>query len=85
MKKNKILNTAIMEVVDNQINGNDPPETKQTFNRLISEGYTEKEAKKLIGSVVAVEIFEVLKQGRPYNQKKFVTSLNTLPNTGLEV
>ncbi len=83
MKKNKILNDAIMEVVENQINGNDPPETKQTLNRLLSEGYTEKEAKKLIGGVVAVEIFEVLKQGRPYNQKKFVDSLNALPNDSL--
>ena len=35
MKKSKILNAAIMEVVENQINGNDPPETKQTLDRLI--------------------------------------------------
>ncbi len=83
MKKSKILNAAIMEVVENQINGNDPPETKQTFNRLITEGYTEKEAKNLIGIVVASEIFEILKQGRPYDQKKFVSSLNALPKTTL--
>ena len=85
MKKNKILNSAIMEIIDNQIDDNDPPETKQTLDRLISEGYTEKEARNLIGIVVSSEIFEVLKQGRPFDQKKFVTSLNALPNTGLEV
>ena len=83
MKRNKVLNGAIMEVVENQIEGNDPPETKQTLDRLINEGYTEKEAKNLIGIVVASEIFEFLKQGRPFDQKKFVAALNTLPNTGL--
>jgi len=83
MKKNKVLNSMIMEVVENQIEGNDPPETKQTLDRLINQGYTENEARNLIGIVVASEIFEVLKQGRPFDQKKFVLALNALPNTGL--
>ena len=83
MKKNKVLNAAIMEVIENQIEGNDPPETKQTLDRLINEGYTDNEARNLIGIVVASEIFEVLKQGRPFDQKKFVSALNALPKTGL--
>ena len=60
MEENPHLKSAILEVVDNQLKANDPPETRQTFDRLISEGYSEEEAKKLIGSVVTVEIFDVL-------------------------
>ena len=46
MKTNLHLKNAIMEVVDNQLKSNDPPETCQTYDRLISEGYSKKEAKE---------------------------------------
>jgi len=60
MKTNLHLKNTIMEVVDNQLKSNDPPETRQTYDRLISEGYSEKEAKELIGCVVTSEFFDVL-------------------------
>ena len=80
MEENPNLKVAILEVVDNQLKANDPPETRQTFERLISEGYSEEEAKKLIGSVVAVEIFDVFSKQEPFNPKRFVKALNNLPN-----
>lgn len=80
MEENPHLKSAILEVVDNQLKANDPPETRQTFDRLISEGYSEEEAKKLIGSVVTVEIFDVLSKQEPFNPKRFVEALNNLPN-----
>lgn len=42
MKTNQRLNRAILEVTDNQIEANDPLETKQTLDCLLSEGYSEK-------------------------------------------
>jgi len=36
MDTNPHLKAAILQVVDNQILANDPPETKQTLDRLIS-------------------------------------------------
>lgn len=79
MKHNKRLKSAIIEVVENQIDSNDPPETSQTLDRLISEGFSKKEAKELIGSVVTIEVFEVLKNGRQFDRIKYVTALNNLP------
>jgi hypothetical protein len=73
------LQRAILEVVDNQIRENDPPETQETLTRLMDEGYSETEARRLIGSVVVVEIYNVLKQGKPYNHERYVNSLNNLP------
>ena len=61
MEENTYLKSAILEVVDNQLRANDPPETRQTFDRLISEGYSEEEAKKLIGCVVSEQIFVHIK------------------------
>ncbi len=80
MEKNPYLKSAILEVVDNQLQTNDPPETRQTFDRLISEGYSEEEAKELIGCVVTSEIFDVLKKKEPFNPERFAKALNGLPN-----
>ena len=57
---NPNLREAILKAVENQLSNNNPPETRQTFNRLVNEGHSEDEAKILIANVVAVEIFEVV-------------------------
>lgn len=79
MKHNQRLKSAIIEVVDSQIELNDPPEIRQTLDRLIAEGFTEKEAKELIGNVVVMEVFEVLKAGQPFDIKRYAAALARLP------
>ncbi len=37
MKPNEMMRKEILQVVENQISNNTPPETKQTFNRLVKE------------------------------------------------
>jgi len=81
MEENPYLKSAILEVVENQLQANDPPETRQTYDRLISEGYSEVEAKKLIGCVVSLEIFDVLKKQEPFNPERFAKALNELPKS----
>jgi hypothetical protein len=76
---NPYLEAAIMEVVENQLRGNDPPQTRQTFDRLIDAGYPEKEVKRLIGCVVSAEIFDILKKNEPFSLERFVKGLNKLP------
>ena len=78
-ERNPHLQAAIMEVVENQLRNNDPPQTRQTFRRLIEAGYSEEEAKRLIGCVVSAEIFDVLKKNEPFNLERFVKALNKLP------
>ena len=81
MKKseNKRLRAAILEVIQNQIRDNDPPETKLTLVRLQEQGFSEEEALKLVGYVVASEVFSVLKQNRQYDHEKFISALKALP------
>jgi hypothetical protein len=45
----KQMRKIFMEIINNQIRDNTPPETKQTLDRLISENFSEEEAKEMIG------------------------------------
>jgi hypothetical protein len=73
------LNQAIIEVVDTQVETNDPPETALTLIRLVNAGHTPVEAKNLIGCVVMSEVFDVLKSGEKFNLARYVAALHNLP------
>ena len=79
MKVNKRLNRAILEVVENQIRQLKPPATKETFDRLLREGHSQDEARRLIGCVVASEIFDILKTMQPYDEDRYMAALRNLP------
>ena len=70
---------AALEVVENQLRDDDPPETRETFDRLAEEGHTEADAKRLIAAVVLAEIGEVLRTDAPFNHSRFVIALDRLP------
>ncbi len=78
-KANPVLTHAILEVVNKQLKNLDPPETKQTYVRLVARGIPDQEARRLIGCVVSSEIFDVLKQQQPFDHDRFVKALNRLP------
>ena len=87
MKKeshNPILKAVYLEAVESQLRNNNPPETRQTFDRLIAEGISKKDAKLLIGSVIAAESFEIMKSGTPFNKERFVRNLNRLPDQSFD-
>ena len=76
---NPELTAAVLEIVDTQLRDSTPPETRQTFDRLITAGYTPEGARQLLAHVVAREIFTVMRRGESYNQARFVTALGQLP------
>ena len=76
----EIDRAAIFELIDNQIRDGTPPETKQTYDRLIAAGHSREETMKLIGCVVTSEIFDMLKERQPYNQERYVSALKALPD-----
>jgi hypothetical protein len=84
MKVNEHLRNAVFEVIDNQINTNDPPETALTLERLMNEGYSDFEAKQLMGQAVVIEVIDVLKNKKPYNEQRYIKNLKNLPNEPLE-
>jgi len=76
---NPRLRAAILETVENQLTSGDPPETKETLARLRREGFSDEEARVLLGQAVAVEIYCVLKEKKPFNRERFVRNLKSLP------
>ncbi len=75
----RFLAHAILEVVQNQLRDGDPPETRQTFDRLRAQGIDGRKAKRLIACVVEVEMRQILKEKKPFNRDRFVRMLAALP------
>jgi hypothetical protein len=76
---NPVLQAAIYEVVDNQLRDGTPPETRQTLDRLVAEGHTRQEARRLIACAVVSEIFGILKRHEPYDEARYIATLQRLP------
>lgn len=78
-EKSEIDQAVIFEIIENQIRDNSPCEVRRALERLLSEGRTKEEAMKLIGCAVAVEIFEIMKHKKPFNEPRYIGNLNKLP------
>lgn len=78
-ESNPILKAAILEVVENQINDNDPPETRATLARLVGEGISEDDARVYIAQAVCVEIWDTMTNGKTYDIERYVRNLRALP------
>lgn len=72
---NPYLKAAILEVVDNQLEDNDPPETKQTLDRLMAVGYTEQQAKEKIAVVAAYHIYDIMHDNKEFDREKYIGDL----------
>ena len=75
----ELAGKAIVEAVENQIRDDEPPETRQTLERLISLGETRKNAIRYIASVLIVEISDAMKNQNPYNESRYIKNLKALP------
>lgn len=75
---NPYLKATLLEVVDNQLQDNDPPETRETLNRLIASGYSEEEAKERIASVVLMHVYDAMHDLKKFDAEKYVRDLSEL-------
>jgi Holliday junction resolvasome RuvABC DNA-binding subunit len=83
LSANPALTEAILAVVDQQMRDQNPPETRRTFERLVALGYAPEDARRLIGNVVAQEIFAVMQQGKAYNEQRYIQALQGLPESAV--
>ena len=74
-----LARAAIFEIIDSQIQDNNPPETRQTLARLLAEGYSKEEGMQLIGSAMTLELFEILKNQETFNETRYIENLYRLP------
>jgi len=76
---NRRAGKAIMRVIKNQIRQNKPPETRETFERLLSGGHSKGEAYRLLGCVLTAEIYDMMGQRRVFDESLYVERLQALP------
>ncbi|HMQ49961.1 MAG TPA: hypothetical protein PKA00_20985 [Saprospiraceae bacterium] len=75
----EIVKQQFLQAVEDQLQNNQPPETRQTLDRLKDLGYSESDAKLLIAQCIAVEFFHTVKDNQPYNNDRFINNLHHLP------
>ena len=79
MERNERMREQIFEIVDNQLRDNNPPETKATYNRLKKQGFDDLQTRQMIAQCIAVELFEIMKFKKPFDQDRYIKNLNGLP------
>jgi len=74
-----LARAAILGVVENQLRDKNPPEVKETYDRLVRSGHSRQEAKHLIAAVLSTEIFDMVKTKSEYDHGRYVSRLGRLP------
>ncbi len=80
---NPALTDAILAVADQQLRDNTPPETRRTFERLVTLGYAPEDARRVIGNVVAQEIFAVMQREEAYHEQRYIAALQRLAESAV--
>ena len=75
---NPRLKAVILEVVEDQIRNDNPPETRQTFERLLAAGHSRQQAVEMIGSALVEEIWAILHNHKPFDRARFTALLEQL-------
>jgi len=78
---NPFAHVAIHQMIANQIANREPPQTVETLEALMQAGYTRHEAIHAIGGILADEIYEILRDKRPFDEADYVQALRELVQT----
>ena len=71
--------STLTQAIENQIESDNPPAAKATFNKLTLVGYEREDILNLMAHVLAVEIDAMLEEDRPFNTDWYETALRALP------
>jgi hypothetical protein len=75
----KKVRKTLFKVIENQMKMDNPPETKETFHRLRAAGYSRKESMRLLACVLLVELNDMIRDNRLYDEATYVKKLTALP------
>ena len=71
--------TTLIEAIENQIESENPPAAKATFNKLTLVGYEREDILQMMAHVLAVEIDALLEEDRAFDTEWYETALRALP------
>ena len=71
--------STLTQAIENQIESDNPPAAKATYNKLTLVGYEREEILNLMAHVLAVEIDKMLDEDRAFDTDWYETALRALP------
>jgi hypothetical protein len=71
--------STLTQAIENQIESDNPPAAKATFNKLTLVGYERDEILHMMAHVLAVEIDALLEADRPFDTQWYEEALRALP------
>lgn len=71
--------STLTQAIENQIDSDNPPAAKATFNKLTLVGYEREDILNLMAHVLAIEIDAMLDEDRPFDTQWYETALRALP------
>ncbi|WP_223472071.1 MULTISPECIES: hypothetical protein [unclassified Pseudomonas] len=75
----EFVENTLIQAIENQIESDNPPAAKATFNKLTLVGYDREEILNLMAHVLAVEIDAILEEDRPFDTQWYEAALRALP------
>ena len=75
----KTVRDAVLDTVLNQINTNDPPEARVTYDRLIDGGASNSQALNLMAAALRVEMNRMLTESTPFDNERYSAALKKIP------
>ena len=71
----KTVRDAVLDTVLNQIDTNDPPEARSTYDRLIDAGASNSQALQLMAAALRVEMTRMLTDSTPFDNVRYAAAL----------
>jgi len=71
--------STLIQAIENQIESDNPPAAKATYNKLTLVGYEREEILQLMAHVLAIEIDGLLEEDRAFNTEWYEAALRALP------
>ena len=79
MKASPSARAEIFKIIQNQIDQNDPPLVRITYRRLLALHYDQAQAMQLIGYCLLIELYDVMKHKKKFNEARYILHLKNLP------
>ncbi|GEM77125.1 hypothetical protein [Vibrio sagamiensis] len=81
IQENQILQeTELLEIIENQLEDDNPIKVKETLMRLMMTGTSREDAVAMMACAMSIEVFDVMKKEGQFDLKRYTDHLNQLPN-----
>ncbi len=75
----ELLRAQFLETVAEQLRDNHPEDVRITYERLKQLGYDDTNARNLIASCIAAEMFDMIEENRMFQPERYRQLLQKLP------